>query len=174
MARDYTNPTERLAAREAMAGIDDFLANVTPRDVLRGSAAGISELAQETRGNAAAEFRLRAMNAVRERAELAAGSKYSGGNVENEYRRELANFVKPNNKGFSPAMTEGFTQEEIAQIRAATRGTSGPNMLRLVANAVGGGQGFALGAGGLASYQTGDPTYLAAAGAAAGRTCPTA
>jgi len=168
VARDYTNPTEQKAARDAMRGLDDYLAKISPADVLKGDAAQIAKLATETRGNAAAEFRLRAMDAIKQRAEAAAGAANSGMNVENAYRRELKNFVRPNNKGISPAKKEGFTPEEIDRIRVASRGTSFPNMLRLVGNVLGGGHGLMAGAGILTSYQTGDPRYAAAVGAGYG------
>jgi hypothetical protein len=165
VARNYTNPTEQEAARGAIRGLDDFLANVTPTDVVRGNAAGLAKAATETRANAAAEFRLRAMNALRQRAEDQAGSAASGMNVENAYRQQLRAFIRPNNKGVSPAMKEGFTPSEINQLRWATRGSSFPNMLRLVSNVLGGGHGIMAGAGLATAYATGDPRYAAAVGA---------
>ena len=164
VARNYTNPTEQKAARDAMRGLDDYLAKISPADVLKGDAKQIAALATETRGNAAAEFRLRAIDAIRERAENAAGAANSGMNVENAYRRELKNFIRPNNKGITPAKKEGFTREEINRMRVATRSTSFPNMLRLVGNALGGGGGVVTGAGLATAYATGDPRYLAAMG----------
>jgi hypothetical protein len=165
VARDYSKPTEQLAARTAMRGIDDYIANITPADVLRGNASQISALAKEARGNAAAEFRLRAMNAIRERAELQAGGHNSGLNVENSYRQQLKNFIRPNNKGISPAKTEGFEPQEIYQIRKAVTGTSFPNLLRIVGNILGGGHSAMAGAGLLASWHFQDPRYAMAAGA---------
>jgi len=164
VARNYTNPTEQKAARDAMRGLDDYLAKISPADVLKGDAAQIAKLAAETRGNAAAEFRLRAIDAIRERAENAAGAANSGMNVENAYRRELKNFIRPNNKGISPAKKEGFTPEEINRMRVATRSTSFPNMLRLVGNMLGGGGGIATTGLASAGYLSGDPRFYAAAG----------
>jgi hypothetical protein len=164
VARNYTNPTEQEAARGAIRGLDDYLAKINPADVLSGDAKQVAALAKETRGNAAAEFRLRAMDSLRQRAEDQAAKSNSGLNVENAYRQQLASFVRPNNKGVSPATKEGFTQEEIDQIRAATRGTSFPNMLRLVGNMLGGGHGLMAGAGIAGSIATGDPRYAAAVG----------
>jgi hypothetical protein len=157
-----------LAARDAMRGLDDYLAKISPADVLSGDAQQVAKLAAETRGNAATEFRLRAIDAIRERAENAASAANSGMNVENAYRRELKNFIRPNNKGISPAKKEGFTPEEINRMRVATRSTSFPNMLRLVGNALGGGHGLMAGAGLMAAFQTGDPRYAAAVGAGYG------
>jgi len=168
VARDYSNPSEQKAARDAMRGLDDYLARISPADVLKGDAAQIAKLAGETRANAAAEFRLRAMDAIRQRAEDQAGSAASGMNVENAYRQQLRAFIRLNNKGISPAKKEGFTPQEIDRIRAATRGTSFPNMLRLVGNALGGGHGLMAGAGLATSYQTGDPRYAMAVGAGYG------
>ena len=168
VARNYTNPTEQKAARDAMRGLDDYLAKISPADVLKGDAAQIGKLAAETRANAAAEFRLRAIDSLRQRAEDQAASAASGMNVENAYRQQLRAFIRPNNKGISPAKKEGFTPEEINRLRVATRSTSFPNMLRLVGNALGGGHGLMAGAGLTAAYATGDPKYLAAVGAGYG------
>ena len=68
-------------------------------------------------------------------------------NVENAYRQQLRAFIRPNNKGISPAKKEGFTPQEIQRMRVATRSTSFPNMLRLVGNVLGGGHGLMAGAG---------------------------
>jgi len=168
VARNYNNPTEQKAARDAMRGLDDYFSNINQADLLKGDAKAVSALATETRANAAAEFRLRAMDAIRQRAENAAAAANSGMNVENAYRRELKNFIRPNNKGISPAKKEGFNKQEINRIRVASRGTSFPNMLRLVGNALGGGHGIMAGAGLATAYATGDPRYAAAVGAGYG------
>ena len=165
-ARDFTNPTEQAAARIAQTKIDDLLeaAGKTRGAVLKGNADLLAQTAREARGNAAAEFRQRAMEAVRQRAETTAGSQNSGRNFENVYRQELRSFVRPDNKGISPAQKAGLTRDEITEIRKATRGTSFPNALRTLGNVLGGGGGVAtMGLGG-AGYLSGDPRFYAAAG----------
>jgi len=131
---------------------------------LKGDAKAVSALATETRANAAAEFRLRAIDAIRQRAEDQAASAASGMNVENAYRQQLRAFIRPNNKGVSPATKEGFTNQEINRMRVATRSTSFPNMLRLVGNMLGGGGGIATTGLAGAGYLSGDPRFYAAAG----------
>lgn len=168
IARNYSAPTEQKAARDAIRGLDDYLAKISPSDVLSGDAKQVAALASESRANAAAEFRTRALDAVRQRAEDQAGSAASGMNVENAYRQQLRAFIRPDNKGISPAKTEGFTPQEINRMRVASRGTSFPNMLRLVGNVLGGGHGLMAGAGLATSYQTGDPRYAMAVGAGYG------
>ena len=133
--------------------------------MLKGNAAGLSAAAKATRANAAAEFRMRAIDAIRQRAEDQAGAAASGMNIENAYRQQLRAFIRPNNKGVSPAKKEGFTPAEINRIAGRHPGTSFPNMLRLVSNVLGGGHGIAAGAGLATAYATGDPRYLAAVGA---------
>jgi hypothetical protein len=76
----------------------------------------------------------------------------------------LRAFIRPNNKGVSPARTEGFTPQEIDRLRVATRSTSFPNMLRLVGNMLGGGGGVATTGLAGAGYLSGDPRFYAAAG----------
>jgi len=168
VARDFSKPTEQEAARNAMRGLDDYMAKISPADVLSGDARQVAALAKETRANTAAEFRLRAVDALRQRAEDQAAAAHSGLNVENAYRQQLRAFIRPNNKGISPAKKEGFNEQEINRLRVATRSTSFPNMLRLVGNALGGGGGLVTGAGLATSYATGDPKYLAAIGAGYG------
>ena len=170
IARDYSKPTEQAVARQAQSAIDDLLENAarTKGAVLKGDAGVLATTAREARGNAAAEFRVRALDALRQRAEDQAGSAASGMNVENAYRQQLRAFIRPNNKGISPAKSEGFTDQEINRLRVATRGLSFPNMLRLVGNALGGGHGLVAAGGAGASYATGDPRYLAAVGAGYG------
>lgn len=166
IARDFTNPTEQAVARIAQSRIDDLLesAGRTQGAVLKGDANLLAQTAREARGNAAAEFRMRALDAVRQRAEDQAGAAHSGRNVENAYRQQLKAFVRPNNKGVSPAQQAGLTPREIAEIRQASRGTSFPNTLRTIGNILGGGGGIATGGLGAAGYLSGDPRFYAAAG----------
>jgi hypothetical protein len=166
IARDFTNPTEQAAARIAQNGIDDLLEGAagTRGAVLRGDAALLAQTARDARANAAAEFRARAMQAVRTRAEDQAGSAHSGRNVENAYRQQLKAFVRPDNKGVSPAQKAGLSQAEIEEIRQASRGTSFPNMLRTAGNLLGGGGGVATMGLGATGYLSGDPRFYAAAG----------
>jgi hypothetical protein len=166
IARDFTNPTEQAAARIAQTRIDDLLeaAGNTRGAVLRGDANLLAQTAREARGNAAAEFRMRALEAVRQRAEDQAGAAHSGRNVENAYRQQLKAFVRPDNKGVSPAQKAGLTRAEITEIRQATRGTSFPNILRTFGNLLGGGGGIASGGLAATGYLSGDPRFYAAAG----------
>jgi hypothetical protein len=166
IANDHTKPTEQAIARQAQAAIDDLLETAagTPGAVLRGDTSLLATTAREARGNAAAEFRTRALDNLRQRAEDQAAAAHSGMNVENAYRQQLRAFIRPNNKGVSPARTEGFTPQEIDRLRVATRSTSFPNMLRLVGNMLGGGGGVATTGLAGAGYLSGDPRFYAAAG----------
>ena len=166
IARDFTNPTEQAAARIAQTKIDDLLeaAGKTRGAVLKGDADLLAQTAREARGNAAAEFRMRALEAVRQRAEDQAGAAHSGRNVENAYRQQLKAFVRPDNKGVSPAQKAGLTRAEITEIRQATRGTSFPNLLRTFGNMLGGGGGIASSGLAATGYLSGDPRFYAAAG----------
>lgn len=160
LVANKADPVEARAAKIAQGKLDKFIENIAPADVLRGDAAALSQTAKEARGNAAAEFRLRALQSATTRAEDQAASAHSGRNVENSYRQQLKAFVRPNNKGVSPAMREGFNREEIATLRDAARATSFPNMIRSLGNLTGG--NMAKIGGGVATYETGDPAYLAA------------
>lgn len=166
LGRNYKDPDEAAAARAAMRGIDDLLSN--PANIISGDAKQIAAIAKETRANAAAEFRLRAMDALRQRAEDQAASAASGMNVENAYRQQLRAFIRPDNKGISPAKREGFTEQEINKLRKGVSATSFPNLLRLVGNMLGGGHGIMAGAGIGIGIGTGDPRWYAAVGAGLG------
>jgi hypothetical protein len=168
IARDFTNPTEQAAARIAQGGIDDLLEGAAGARgaVLRGDAGLLAQTAREARANAAAEFRTRAMQSAITRAEDQGAAAHSGRNIENSYRQQLKAFIRPDNKGRSPAQKAGLSQDEIEEIRRVMRGTgtlSLPNTMRTIGNVLGGGGGIAtLGAGG-AGYYFGGPAGAVAA-----------
>jgi hypothetical protein len=167
LAADFTKPTERAAARIAQTKIDDLLeaAGKTRGAVLKGDADLLAQTAREARGNAAMEFRLRVMEAAKERAAGQAGGTHSGLNFENAYRQQLNALTKPSLRGKpSIAQQEGFNPAEIAEIRRASRGTGLPNVLRYAGNALGGGGGIATGAIGTAGYLSDKPELYAAMG----------
>jgi hypothetical protein len=171
LAADFTKPTERAAARIAQTKIDDLLeaAGKTPGAVLKGDANLLAQTASEARGNAAAEFRMRVIEAAKERAAGQAGGAHSGLNFENAYRQQLNALTKPplRGKGASIAQQEGFSPSEIAEIQRASRGTALPNIMRYGANAFGGGGGIgaSAGAGGI-GYLLGGPVAAVATPAA--------
>lgn len=150
-------PSEAEGARDAVRGIDNFLAGIKPEDVLAGDATKLASIAKTAREEAAANFRMKAIDALRERAELSAGKGLA---PERAYRNELASFVRPDRKGVSPAMREGFTKPEIAEMKKASKVTSLPGLLRTIGIA-GGYLGMA-GLGG-ASLYTHDPQFAEAA-----------
>lgn len=142
------DPIEREAAKDAQIGIHDWLANIEPEAVASGDATQIASLAKVAREEAAANFRMKAFDALRERAELAAER---GQNAERAYRNELSSFVRPNRKGISPALKEGFNQAEISELRSAARLTTFPQLLRFV-GAMGGHGWMGIGAAGVGAY----------------------
>ncbi len=120
--------------------------------MLKGDAAALAKTIADARGNAAAEFRLRAIDALRERAADQAKAIHSGLNYENALKGQVKSFVRPNNKGISPAMTAGLNPTEIAALRRSIGGTLGTRTLRYAGNLLGGGGGL----GGLATFEVGN------------------
>jgi hypothetical protein len=94
-------------------------------------------------------------------AELRAAGENSGMNVGNKIRQQVTNYLLSNDARYLSAETK-------ADLEKIVRGTASQNLVRQVANLLGGGGGLGMLAGGAAGYQTGGVPG-AIAGAAAGR-----
>lgn len=146
--------TEAAAARSAQRQLDQMIENINPADVVKGDAAALSKMAADARGNAAAEFRLTAIDALRQRAADQAKGTHSGLNYEKSLKGQVKSFVRPDNKGVSPAMKAGLNAEEIKALRRSIGGTFGQKALTYTGNLLGGGGGL----GALGSYEVGKET----------------
>lgn len=95
------------------------------------------------------------------RADLRAAGEHSGMNVGNKIRQQVTNYLLSNDAKYLSAETK-------ADLEKIVRGTASQNLVRHVANLLGGGGGLGMLAGGTAGYEAGGwPGALA--GAAAGR-----
>ena len=94
-------------------------------------------------------------------ADLRASGEHSGMNVGNKIRQQVTNYLLSNEAKYLSAETK-------AELEKVVRGTASQNVIRHVANLLGGGGGLGMLAGGTAGYEAGGvPGALA--GAAAGR-----
>lgn len=95
------------------------------------------------------------------RADLRASGEHSGMNVGNKIRQQVTSYLLSNEARYLSADTK-------AELEKIVRGTATQNVVRHVANLLGGGGGLGMLAGGTAGYEAGGlPGALA--GAAAGR-----
>lgn len=163
-ARDFSNPTEQLAAKRAIEAIDGFLSRSDPATVVSGPADKVPALLADANGNYSAFRRSKTLTDLTDAAQLRANAANSGANLGNSTRQRLASLVL--GKDIS-----GFSPEEVAALRGVNEGSMAANATRWAGNTLGGGGGIAgpisaLVAGTGAAATTGNP-YMAAAGIAA-------
>lgn len=123
---NFSNPTEQEAAKRAIAGIDDYLANLKPYDVAAGDGVAAANALKEAKGNYAAASRVSRVDDAEYRAELNAGSAHSGGNINNATRQALKSIL------ISPSKRRGFSAEEIEQMEKVVKGGAMGNASRVI------------------------------------------
>lgn len=165
-AKDFSNPTEQLAARRIVEAIDKFVANPDPASVVAGPAAEAGKLMSESRANWAASKRADSLTGIADRADLRAAAANSGRNLDNTIRQRVADVL------INPKLSAGFTEAERAALEEVVRGTPTRNAARTLGNVLGGGGGLGTvvtgSAGGMGvGMATGGPV-----GAAIGATVP--
>lgn len=135
-ARDFSNPTEQLAAKTAQGHLDDYLAALPVEDVIRGPAPEASKILSEARGNYAAAKRSERVTDAIDAADLQAAAANSGQNIGNATRQRLKSILT------SDKQSAGYTGEELAQMEQVVRGTGLGNSTRMAGNILGGGGGL--------------------------------
>jgi hypothetical protein len=167
--KDFSNPTEKLAAERIIRGLDQFMEGANPASVVAGPAAAAGRTLADARGNYAAAKRSETLTNLGERAENRAVATNSGQNIDNAIRQRAVDILDP----AYPHRRAGFSKEEVRAIERVANGNTGRNLLRYVGNLLGGGGGLGAaviggGAGGLAGGWVGGATGAAAGiGAAA-------
>lgn len=157
-AKDFTNPTEQLAAERIMGGLDDFIAKGDPGSVVAGPAAAASKIAGDARGNYAAAQRSNRLTGLQDTAELRASAANSGQNLDNSIRQRIVDVL------VKPKESAGFIESELGQLEGIVRGSKTANAARYVGNLFGGGGGMgAMVTGAAGGYMTGSPGLSAAA-----------
>jgi len=141
------DPTEKMLASKMISRIDDYLGAVAPKDAIMGNAReGIGALTQAR----ALWRRIKKAEMIGEalgKAERAAASSGSGGNIDNAMRQKVRAILD------NPKLSRGFTADEKAALERVVRGTKGQNALRLVGKLSPSGNGLmaALGVGATAA-----------------------
>lgn len=138
--------TERLAANTARHYIDEFLANLSGKDIIQGDPKAASEILKEANANYSAMKTAADLDARIVRAQLRASAANSGMNVGNTIRQRMADIL------VNPKMQRSFTQDELDRMKTIVEGTVSSNAMRTAGNILGGG-------GGLASAITGAYTH---------------
>lgn len=147
---------DQLAASRAIRGLDEFIPNVNPKDVLAGTPAATGDLFTKGRGNYAAAMRSndltgkldRANTGILERAEVRAQAANSGRNLDNTIRSKVASLLE------KPKEVSGFSEGELTALNKVVEGGPARNTARYIGNLLGGGGGIgqsgitAIGAGG--------------------------
>lgn len=158
--RDFTNPTEQLAAQRISEGIDRFVAEPSPGSVVAGPAAEAARTIKEARGNYAAASRSDKLSGIEEGAELRAAAANSGANLDNAVRQRVRAILD------NPKQRAGFTDDELGALKSVVMGTATGNTLRRVGNLLGGGGGLGMALtgtiGGAVGGSAGGPAGMAA------------
>lgn len=134
--KDFTNPTEQLAAHRVSEAIDEFIQGGDPASVVAGPAAAAARTIEDARGNYAAGMRSDKLTGVEEAADLRAGAANSGLNLDNSVRGRIASLL------LNPKAAAGFSAEERGLLEEVAKGTPTRNAIRYVGNLLGGGGGL--------------------------------
>jgi hypothetical protein len=148
-ARDFANPTEQLAAKRFLEGLDGFVAAADPSGVVAGPAAAAGKTLSDARANYAAAKRSEKLQGVEERADLQAARANSGFNGDNAVRQRADAIVS------KPREAAGFNPDELDALKAIIRGNGLRNTMRAIGNLVGGGGGLGAVASGAAAGTAG-------------------
>lgn len=135
-AADFTNPTEQLAAKRALADLSDYMAAIPAEDVIRGPAAQASKTLKDATGNYAASKRSEQITDAVDAADLNAAAANSGQNIGNATRQRIKSILASDKK------SAGYSSEELAQMERVVRGTATGNTARIAGNMMGGGGGL--------------------------------
>lgn len=135
-AKDFGNPTEQMAAKRAMSGVDDFVVAPSQSAVDRGPAQDVAQIISDARGNYAAAKRAERLSGVAESVDLRAAATNSGQNIGNTIRQRAASILG------NPKASAGFSQDELIALEDIARGTPSQNASRYIGNLLGGGGGM--------------------------------
>ena len=154
-AKDFSNPTEQLAAKRIMERLDEFVTARDPSTVVAGPATAAANVIEEARANYAAGKRSDRITGATEKAEGRAKATGSGANIDNAIRQRIETLLQ------NPKQAAGFTSEERRLLKLVSNGSATRNAVRRLGNMLGGGGGLgavvAGGAGGIAGGAMGGP-----------------
>ncbi len=155
----------RQIAQDAQSHLDDFIGNIKPEQVLSGDATKAVDLLKSARGDWAAQRRAQTVAGRIELGDLNTDTMTTGN--PNAGRQAIKSVLRPDMNGRTQASRRGFDRPEQDFMRNIVGGNTLGNALRFIGgNALV--PGSAAGAGIGAAIATGDPRYLALAGAGYG------
>lgn len=139
-AKDFNNPTDQLAARRVVEGIDNFTSGPPEAAVLPTVPPATAQAAADTvkaaRGNYAAAMRSDKLSGIEDAADLRAAAANSGANGDNAIRSRVAGLL------LKPKDAAGYSPEELAALEQVAKGGLLRNSTRAVGNLLGGGGGL--------------------------------
>lgn len=154
-------PGERRLGSMMREGIDDYLANLKPSDVIAGDAKKAANDVVRARSLWQRMRKAELFDTALEKADRGAASTGSGGNIENSQRQKIRALLD------NPKTARQFTAAEKQALELVVRGGKTQNLLRLVGKLSPQGNGLmaALGIG--ATYANPTMAVIPAAGFAA-------
>lgn len=143
-ARDFNNPSQQAAASKVIEKIDDFIADVSPDDVLAGNAKEAGNAMMKARSLWTRLRKSEKLDMAIEKADRRAASTGSGGNTDNAIRQNVRSLID------NPKTARSMSKAERAAAEKVVRGTATQNALRLAGKLSPSGNGLmaALGVGG--------------------------
>jgi len=131
-------PYKAATANIVQKSLDDFHANLGPRDMAGGTGypSAAAEILKEARGNAAAGFRSDNITGLEKTIKRRTAAAGSGRNMDNQIRQRLTTFIE-SRKG-----SRGLTASEEKAIDDIIMGKPTKNALRYFGNLFGGGGGI--------------------------------
>jgi len=136
IAGNMATPIDAEAARRVIKAIDAFTLRVPQSAVIAGDARAAGRELFQARGNAAAGFRSERVMQALEKAINTAGATHSGGNLDNEVRKQIRNMLN------NPKQMRGFSAEEKKALEKIARGNLASNTIRKLGKLLGGGGGL--------------------------------
>ncbi len=135
-SQNFTNPREAAAANKAIEELDRFIKEPPAQSVVAGSPAEFATTYEGARGNYAAARRAETVQNELETAHRNAAVANSGRNIDNAQRQRINALTKSERK------SQGFSDEELAQMDRVIFGTGTGNAMRTAGNMLGGGGGL--------------------------------
>ena len=125
-------PDERRIAKIMMNELDEFVEQLSQKDVAAGSAKQVSGLLNKARDNWSRFKKTEIIEELLEEATEQASSSGSGANIDNAIRQKFKSLLTTQ---AGKKKLRSFTQAEVAVIRRIVRGGNVQNLLRLLGKA---------------------------------------
>jgi hypothetical protein len=159
-AGNFANKSEQAAATQAIKLLTTYIDNIPQSHLLAGDAKALGKTISVARQNYAIGKTAERVEKKLRDADLAAGSNYSGGNINNATRQKLRPLLTNKKQG------RGLTDEDLSLIETAVTGSRIGNTVRAGGKLLGGGGGLGALASGSIGHVLGGPVAALAVPAA--------